>query len=191
MAPLQNPRHEAFIRHLLEGKDATAAYEAAGFKRDDANAARLSRNPKVAERLAELQSEIAAETTVTVQGLLNELEEARKKATDLKQLSAAIKAIEGKAKLSGLLVEKKQVEVGGPGDFDGLNSIEDICDKLASEFLGGVNWWHGVTKEDHAQLAALFAEGFERVDVFLEAIKARPPTKLAIAPPHANGRSRY
>ena len=120
MAPLKNVRHERFVQDLLEGKNATDTYEQAGFKRDDGNAARLKANPKVAERLAELQAEIAAETVVTVQGLINEMESARKTATDLKQLSAAIKAIEGKAKLSGLLVDKKQIEVGGPGDFDGM-----------------------------------------------------------------------
>jgi hypothetical protein len=165
------------------------AYEAAGYARDDANASRLKANPKVAARLAELQAEVAAETTVTVQGLLNELEDARKKATDLKQLSAAIKAIEGKAKLSGLLVERQKVEVGGPGDFSKCDSTEDICDKLASEWLGGVNWWHGVTTEDHAQLAAIFAESFERAGALVEAIKARPPTKLAINAPLSRSQS--
>jgi phage terminase small subunit len=122
MAPLKNPRHEAFVRHLLEGKDATSAYELAGYEPDSsgANAARLSRNAKVQARVAELQSEVAATTVVTIEGLINEMEEPRKKATDLKQLSAAIKAIEGKAKLSGLMVERQQVEVGGPGSFDNL-----------------------------------------------------------------------
>ena len=86
MAPLRNPKHEAFVRHLLEGKTALDSYEAAGFARDDGNAARLRRNPKVEERLSELQAEIAGQTKVTVESLLGELEQARLKATDLKQL---------------------------------------------------------------------------------------------------------
>jgi hypothetical protein len=184
--PLKNTKHEAFVRGLLENKTALQAYADAGYNADDANASRLKSRPDVVQRLAELQSEIAAETTVTVQGLINELEDARKKATDLKQLSAAIKAIEGKAKLSGLMVEKKQIEVGPPGAFDGLDTVEAICDKLAEQWLSDVNWWHGVTEDDQAKLAAIFAEAFERAGAFMDAITARPPTKLAIAPPRTS-----
>ena len=74
MPPLQNPRHERFVGLLLEGKSALDSYELAGFKRDDANAARLKANPKVRERLLELQNEVAAQTVVTIEGLIGELE---------------------------------------------------------------------------------------------------------------------
>jgi hypothetical protein len=183
MGPLKNPRHERFVVLLLEGKSISEAYAAAGFIGDKGNASRLKARPDVAGRLAELQAEIAAETTVTVQGLLNELEEARKKATDLKQLSAAIKAIDSKAKLSGLLIEKKQIEVGGPGDFANLSSTEEISDRLASMWLEDINWWHGVTKDDHAELVTIFVEAFNRAGALVNAIKARPPVKASINAP--------
>jgi hypothetical protein len=201
MAPLKNPRHEAFVRHLLEGKDATDAYEAAGFKRDDGNAARLKANPRVTERLAELQAEIAAETTVTIEGLINELEDARKKATDLKQLSAAIKAIEGKAKLSGLLVEKKQVEIGGPGSFDNLKDPRQIALALVDGCLEfRFEHYHDLNDGDRERLAEVYLECMnafnEASEKLVEEVHARPlkanykPPK-ALPPPHANGRSRY
>ena len=91
---------------LLEGKSAVDAHEHAGYVRDDGNASRLQANPKIQARLAELQTEIAKSTWVTVESLLAELESARQKATDLDQLSAAVRAIESKAKISGLLTQK-------------------------------------------------------------------------------------
>jgi phage terminase small subunit len=201
MPPLRNPRHERFIQFLLEGKTALDAYEAAGYARDDANASRLSNNPKVRHRLAELQGEIAAETTVTVKGLLNELEDARKKATDLKQLSAAIKAIEGKAKLSGLLVDKKQVEVTGSVAFNKDDiTDEEIVERMVDQMLKyGVNDYHDYRPEDRDHLVQLFTRHFkamfEETGAYMDAIKARPYRTnyqpKALASPYANGKTRY
>jgi phage terminase small subunit len=70
MGPLKNSRHEKFVQLLLEGKGATDAHEQAGYARDDGNAARLKANPKVQARLAELQTEIASKTKITVEGLM-------------------------------------------------------------------------------------------------------------------------
>jgi phage terminase small subunit len=72
--PLRNVRHERFVQALFEGQNATEAYATAGYVKDDGNATRLRNNPKVIERLTELQSEVAAESKVTVAGLIAELE---------------------------------------------------------------------------------------------------------------------
>ena len=104
--PLRNPRHETFVQLLLQGETATDAHEKAGYARDDANATRLAKNPAVVERLTELQSAVAEKTQVTVESLVNELEEARKRADSLDQLSAVVKAISEKARISGLMVQK-------------------------------------------------------------------------------------
>jgi phage terminase small subunit len=58
--PLRNVRHERFVQALFEGQNATEAYATAGYVKDDGNATRLRNNPKVIERLTELQSEVAA-----------------------------------------------------------------------------------------------------------------------------------
>lgn len=73
MAPLRNTRHEAFVQYLLHSETATDAHEKAGYARDDGNATRLAKNPKVMERLAELQAEIAGENKVTEQAKITEL----------------------------------------------------------------------------------------------------------------------
>jgi hypothetical protein len=128
MAPLRNTRHEKFVQSLLEGKSAAAAYEEAGYAKDDGNATRLAKNPKVIERLTELQNAIAEKIQVTVESLVNELEEARKRADSLDQLSAVVKAISEKARISGLMVQK--IEVGAPGDFSKCETIEAVVDEL-------------------------------------------------------------
>jgi phage terminase small subunit len=172
--PLRNPRHEKFAQCLLEGKTAVDAHEQAGYARDDGNAARLAANPRIQERLAELQSEIAKESKITVESLLGELEDARKKATDLEQLSAAVRAIESKAKISGLLTQK--IEVGAPGSFDHLTNPKEIIDTMLREILAmsAVNDYHDMRPEDHHHLAGLFARCMEEMDAHIEAIKERP-----------------
>jgi len=203
MPPLRNPRHERFVGLLLEGKAATDAYGAAGFKRDDGNAARLKANPKVAARLAELQSEIASETKVTVAGLISELEAARKAATNLEQFSTVVKSIEAKARISGLLVEKKQVEVGGPGDFSHCETDDAIEAQMVEDFFKyDVCDYHDVQTQDREQVRAIIAEGiaymgecWQRARAVIEAVKARPVTRSAqprmLPPPYGNGRTRY
>ena len=87
MAPLRNVRHEKFCQALLEGRSATAAYAQAGYVRDEGNAARLRVNPRIEERLAELQGEIAKETKVTVESICRELDEANQVAKERGQAS--------------------------------------------------------------------------------------------------------
>jgi hypothetical protein len=199
--PLKNPKHEAFVRGLLENKTALAAYEAAGYARDDGNAARLSRNPKVQKRLAELQTEVTNETKVTVAGLISELEAARKAATNLEQFSTVVKSIEAKARISGLLVEKKQVEVGGPGDFDGMWDTREIALKAVDGmFEFSFEPYHDFTEADRQRLAEIFLESMntfhDASKKLIEEVRARPlktsyrPPKQLLPPPYANGRTR-
>jgi hypothetical protein len=143
----------------------------------------------VQERLAELQTEVAGATKITAQTLLAELESARKTATDLRQLSAAIRAIETKAKISGALIER--VEVGGPGDFDNCNNAEAIVDELIKFSL---NPYHDFRAEDRRALIEMFRRQTAETHEFLEAIKARPIISVQIDKPkqltHGNGKAR-
>ena len=201
MAPLRNPKHEAFVRHLLEGKDATTAFELVGFKRDSGNAHRLFKNPKVQERLRELQHEIADKIPITIESLIGELEEARQHATGKNQFAAAIKAILGKAQLSGLLVEKQKIEVGGTGAFDGMEDDREIALKLADNILEfKFEAYHDFRDEDRQHIADLwqqcmadFSAGYDKVIAEVRARPFKPSFKLPkpSPDPHTNGRSRY
>src|SRR5215467_8515837 len=139
MAPLRNPRHENFVRlvWLADAKNYRRglAYQAAGYRARldldrpakaspaDVNANRLLKNAKVKARLQEIAAMAAKRHEISEDSLLEELEQARLAALENQQASAAVAATMGKAKLTGMLVERK--ETGKPGDFDHM-SIEEL-----------------------------------------------------------------
>jgi len=107
MGEIQNSRHERFAQELAAGKTADAAYEAAGYQKHRGNAARLSANEHVKNRVQEIQSIGAERAAVTVQSLIEEAEQARIKAMESQNgAAAAVSAITAKAKLAGLWREK-------------------------------------------------------------------------------------
>jgi phage terminase small subunit len=59
--PLENPRHEAFVRAIVIGKSEVDAYVAAGYIRASArhNAARMRENEGISARIDELMAEAA------------------------------------------------------------------------------------------------------------------------------------
>jgi len=83
------------------------AYVLAGYKRDDKNAARLTKNDGVAKRRRELLEALAGTALVTVESLTLEAEEARLIAMADRNPAAAIAAINTKAKLHGLGVDAR------------------------------------------------------------------------------------
>jgi phage terminase small subunit len=107
MGEIQNSRHERFAQELAAGKTADAAYEAAGYQKHRGNAARLSANEHVKDRVKEIQAIGAERAAVTVHSLIDEAEQARIKAMESQNgAAAAVSAITAKAKLAGLWREK-------------------------------------------------------------------------------------
>ena len=135
MPALRNPRWEHFAQELAKGKPASEAYVLAGYKANDGNCIRLKGTERVVARVQELLTRSAARTGVTVESLLDELEEARKQAVEINQPSAAVSAIVAKGKLAGLVVDRK--EVGKPGEFEGMN-VDELREHIsrAIEKLG-------------------------------------------------------
>jgi len=196
MTPLKNPKHEAFVHAYLKCGDATAAFEVAGFKRDSGNAHRLFKNPKVQARLRELQDEIAAKVPVTIEGLIGELEEARQHATGKNQFAAAIKAILGKAQLSGLLVERSKVEVTNGDPFAGIENMNELGLKMIDGWVEHkIAAWADYREEDRQHLAQLFVDSLEafnaEVLAYVAEIHARPrlTVKLKALPSTLNGKA--
>jgi hypothetical protein len=139
MGTLANPRHEKFARLVwaASAKDyrRALAYLAAGYRAKldlsdpsksypaDQAASRLAKNVKVKGRIQEIAIMAAKRHEISEDSLLEELEQARLAALQNQQASAAVAATMGKAKLCGMLVERK--ETGKPGDFDNM-SIEEL-----------------------------------------------------------------
>lgn len=131
MPVLPNPRHEAFAQALAQGKTAADAYQQAGYRQSRSAASRLSTNVNIERRVAELQGRAAKKAEVTIESLLDELEEARAIALKEKQSSAAVSATMGKAKLTGLLIEKREHtgRNGGPIQTVDITRLKGMSDQ--------------------------------------------------------------
>ncbi|MCA0276263.1 MAG: terminase small subunit [Proteobacteria bacterium] len=132
MPILSNPKHEAFAQGLAKGLTQVEAYAEAGYSPSDANAARLTGNDRIKERVAELQEKAVERTLVTIDTLADELEEARVLAIKEGQSAAAVSASMGKAKLYGHLVDKVEVKhsYSGLSDEDLLTEIEGMVREM-------------------------------------------------------------
>lgn len=136
MPVIKNARHEKFAQAFARGMPAIEAYGQAGYKPDRGAATRLSAKVSIRRRVSEIQGRAAERAAVTIQSLTDELEEARAMAFAEKQSSAAVAATLGKAKLHGLLVEKKQHSGpnGGPIPIDLTNASDDQLATLKAFF---------------------------------------------------------
>jgi hypothetical protein len=169
MGPLRNPRHEAFARALFEGKSASAAYAEAGYSNSRGNASRMKANESIQMRVVELQAAAQRNSEVTIKSLLAELEDARQRATDLKQLSASVRAIESKARISGLLVERHEVK-NVYERYENVTSIEELA-QLEAE--GYREQGYHLNAEDTEDLGRLMAAWWEATQAILDASRAR------------------
>lgn len=127
MPVLRNSRHEKFAQEMAKAKTATAAMAAAGYS-DPRNSTRLTKNDEIRRRIEELKERGAARAEVTVASLLGELEEARLLALKLGQASAAAQCSMGKAKITGHIIDRR--EVGNVGAFDDLTD-EQLVEEAA------------------------------------------------------------
>ena len=102
-------KQEVFVREYAIDKNATQAAIRAGYSEKTAQeqGSRLLSNVMVVKAIEDTQGAHAERCNVTIDGLTDELEAARILAYSNGQASAAVSAIMGKAKLHGLLVEKR------------------------------------------------------------------------------------
>lgn len=109
------PKQEAFCLAYMETGNASEAYRQAYAASEmkgatiNRNAKALLENNKIAARLSTLRERAVERTLVTVESIAAELDEARTLAlsAEVSQPSAAISASMGKAKLYGLIIDKK------------------------------------------------------------------------------------
>jgi hypothetical protein len=131
MPALRNHRQERFCQLIKQGIPPYRAYPMAGYKPDEGAPYRLSGNVRVKRRIAELTRGLAMKTRVTVETITAELDEAAALAKRVEQPGAAIQAIATKAKLHGLLIDRK--ETGQPGDFQAAKTAEDVLAAVRAE----------------------------------------------------------
>ena len=132
------PKQERFCQLYIELGNASEAYRQS-YDADSMNENTVNRkakelldNGKITARLELIRKEHSKRHNITVDSLLIELEEARKMALDLNiqekpQVSAAVTATMGKAKLLGL--DKQVIEHTGAGG----GPIETINQNISTE----------------------------------------------------------
>ncbi len=129
-------KQEAFCQaYIQNGGNASEAYRSAynaGKMKPESinvNASRLLADTKVALRVSELRAAIEERHQITMDDLIGELEEARSQAIGLNvpQLSVAVSATMGKAKMLGFLSDK--VELSGKVGFDNV-PMEELTSSL-------------------------------------------------------------
>lgn len=118
-------KQESFCLAYLETGNASEAYRRAynaeGSKPEvvHVKASQLLSNGKIAVRVAELREAASMRNEITVDTLLDELEEARRLALDTEAPAPAVSATMGKAKLLGL--DKQIIEHSVRVTDDGTN----------------------------------------------------------------------
>ncbi|MDC9728347.1 MAG: terminase small subunit [Methyloprofundus sp.] len=112
------PKQEKFCINYIELDSASDAYRASYNTENCTNksiwesASRLLASNKVASRIDELKAAHYERHAITVDSIAKELEEARQLAKDNQIPSAMIQASMGKAKLFGLITDKKELSGG-------------------------------------------------------------------------------
>lgn len=132
-------QQEKFCRVFVETGNASEAYRQS-YKSDRKNAntiavdaSRLLDKPNVNRRIAMLRETHAKRHNVTVDSLVAELEEIKKIAlsAETPQSSAAVAAVMGKAKLTGL--DKQLIEMSGSLSVTLSNSQRAALDKALDD----------------------------------------------------------
>ena len=113
---LLTPKQETFAMAYVETGNASEAYRMSYDVSPDTtessiwvNASKVRNNDKVSLRIEELQELAQERHSITIDTLTKELEQARKTAQEAGQSSAMVAATMGKAKLHGLLTDKKEI----------------------------------------------------------------------------------
>ena len=176
MGPLRNSRHERFAQALFEGQSADEAYVTAGYSENRGNASRLKAKESVSMRVADLQSEAAKSSEVSVASLLAELEDARRRGLELSQIGSVVKSIEAKAKVSGRLVQRLEVTDRTPEPPNDA-SVEDIARWFS--------WHHEdyrvrLTDEQAVEFGRLMSDAFDSIRNFLAPLAAKPVPALPV-----------
>lgn len=132
-AEIITQKQRVFCEQYIETGNASEAYRRAydaenmSAESIKVEASRLLDNPNVALTVQTLQAIHAERHAVTVDSITKELDEARLLALIEKQTSSAVSASMGKAKLHGLIVDKKDIKV---------SPLESLLDEINGTSAG-------------------------------------------------------
>ena len=122
MPVLDNPKWEIAAQEVAKGRTQVAAIEAAGYAPYNSNASRLIGNDRVKLRVRELKEQAAMSISITLEGQIEKLERLLQQAEQLKQVAAAVSAVDKQSELAGLKVNRSEVK--RVDDFAAMSDAE-------------------------------------------------------------------
>lgn len=144
MGVLKNLRYEHFARELIRtGDNSAEAYrrivhrfprKRTGYTNPNSPKVvgwQLRHRPEIKRRYWELREIMAKKSDITIEKVLTDIQEAMNIAKRQDKPNDVINAAMAQAKLVGLL--RDRVETGAVGDFDDLENVSDILEKVALE----------------------------------------------------------
>jgi hypothetical protein len=131
MPALKFVRQERFCQLVKQGIPPFRAYAAAGYQPNNGAPYRFAENVRVKRRIAELNKVLAVKTRVTIETVTSQIVADRDFAIQQKQPATALAASVALGKLHGMFVDRS--ESGAPGEFAGLQSIEEVLARVREE----------------------------------------------------------
>lgn len=129
------------IAYIDTGKAKEAYERVYGAEAAKKDLTALMGNPMVVKRVAELYNQIMAvmqqSCQVDIDMLVRELEQARQLALSEHEASAAIAATMGKAKLHGLMVDRKEISMKRPEDMTEAELRQVLGDEFEEDLKRG------------------------------------------------------
>lgn len=129
-------RQETFVREYVKsgGNGPEAAIKS--FRCGSRNYARVRaclelKKPHVRRGVEILRNRMAKRSDITIEKILTDYQDALTLAKEQSRPADIVNAATAQAKLVGLL--RDRVETGQPGEFDHLDSVSDIIEKVAAE----------------------------------------------------------
>ncbi len=114
------PKQEKFAQEYVATSNASEAYRRAYNVKPTtkdctthANASRLLADSMVKARVQQIQASIVQRHQLSIDDIIDELEEAREMGKLTQQSSSMVSASMGKAKLLGLIIDRKEITVHG------------------------------------------------------------------------------
>ena len=122
----------AYVKHNGNGAEAAlAAYGNSSRNAARVRSHRLLQKPHVKRKIEEIRTKMAKRSDITIEKILTDYQEALNIAKSQERASDMVAAATAQAKLVGLL--RDRLETGQPGDFDHLDDISAIIEKVAAE----------------------------------------------------------
>lgn len=117
-----NPQQAKFVAEYLRHSNGTAAAKSAGYTSPTQASVTLLKNPAVKEALDKPRKALEAEGLYNLKAAMKECEDAMAFAKETENANAYTKAVELRAKLNGLMVEKHDMRtVGFHVSVDGID----------------------------------------------------------------------